>query len=139
MPNMMKTKRAAAVWTVAACWFLTAETLAAPVEVPGFTIAEKMISMRDGVKLHTVIYSPDKARYPLPILFQRTPYSADRRGTSLTGGLQELVDDGYIIVFQDIRGKFGSEGEFAMIRAPATPPTPRGSTRGPTLMTRSTG
>jgi putative CocE/NonD family hydrolase len=105
-------------------------TVAAPVEAPGFNALEAMIPMRDGVKLHTVIYSPAHSRGALPILFQRTPYNADSRGTSLGTALRELADDGYIFVFQDIRGKFGSEGEFAMIRAPRDPADPKAIDEG---------
>jgi putative CocE/NonD family hydrolase len=103
---------------------------AAPVEVPGFNAFDAMIPMRDGVKLHTVIYSPANPRGALPILFQRTPYNADARGSSLQTALRELADDGYIFVFQDIRGKFGSEGEFAMIRAPRDPADPKAIDEG---------
>ena len=117
------------VWGFAALVFWATGAPAAPVEVPGFVAAEAMIPMRDGIKLHTVIYTPVDSREPLPILFQRTPYNVDRRGASLTGGFQELVDDGYIFALQDIRGKFGSEGQFAMIRAPR-PGRPQGDRRG---------
>ncbi len=104
--------------------------LAAPVEVPGFTVTEAMIPMRDGVKLHTVVYAPEKAQAPLPILFQRTPYSADRRGSAIATSLRELADDGYIFACQDIRGKFGSEGTFAMIRPPRNPSDPKAIDEG---------
>jgi putative CocE/NonD family hydrolase len=112
------------------CVLWAASGAAAPVDAPGFDVAEAMIPMRDGVKLHTVIYSPVDGRGPLPILYQRTPYSADRRGTSLATSMRELVDDGYVFVFQDIRGKFGSEGEFAMIRAPRDPANPKAIDEG---------
>ncbi len=108
-------------------------------EVPGFETAEAMVSMRDGVKLHTLVFSPKAARGNLPILFLRTPYGIDNRTAMFQTSLKELADDGYLFAFQDIRGKFRSEGEFAMIRAPATRPTRRRSTRGPTRMTRSIG
>ena len=103
---------------------------AAPVEVPGFDGSEAMIPMRDGVKLHTLIYSPKGARGGLPILFLRTPYGVDGRSAMLGTGLKELADDGYLFVFQDIRGKFRSEGEFAMIRAPRDPADPRAIDEG---------
>ena len=108
---------------VAALWMLpwAATGQAAPVEVPGYEMTQAMIAMHDGVRLHTVIYSPKDARGPLPILLQRTPYNADNRGAAIGTALRELADDGYIFVFQDIRGKFGSEGDFAMIRAPRDP------------------
>src|SRR5581483_9505352 len=73
------------------------------------------IAMRDGVKLHTVIHAPKEAGEPLPILLLRTPYGAERNAAAaLAGYLKELADDGYIFVFQDIRGRYGSEGQFVM-------------------------
>jgi putative CocE/NonD family hydrolase len=70
------------------------------------------------VKLHTLIFIPDGLQGKLPILFQRTPYGIDGRGNALQTSLRELADDGYIFVFQDIRGKFKSEGSFVMMRPP---------------------
>jgi uncharacterized protein len=102
----------------AALFFWTIETSAAPIDAPGFKSAEHMIPMRDGIKLHTLIFSPEGRRFPLPILFLRTPYGIDGRAGSLESSFKELADDGYIFVFQDVRGKFKSEGEFAMIRPP---------------------
>lgn len=84
-----------------------------------FEAIEEMVPMRDGVKLHTVICVPKNSAERLPILLQRTPYGA---GTGIAGRLpfvyKELVADGYIFAFQDIRGKFRSEGEFRMNRPP---------------------
>jgi putative CocE/NonD family hydrolase len=86
-----------------------------------------MIPMRDGVKLHTVILVPKGARNA-PILMTRTPYSADQTtkhvnssdlGPSLAGydnATDVIVEGGYIRVVQDIRGKYGSEGEYVMNR-----------------------
>jgi putative CocE/NonD family hydrolase len=108
----------------------TAAADAAPVDVAGFAAAEAMVPMRDGVKLHTVIYTPENARGALPILYQRTPYNADVRGTAIGTALRELADDGYLFVFQDIRGKFGSEGQFAMIRPPRDPSDPKAIDEG---------
>jgi putative CocE/NonD family hydrolase len=122
--------RRSAGWAVVALLSWVTGLSAAPVDVPGFDVSEAMIPMRDGVKLHTVIYTPVGFRGALPILFQRTPYNADSRGTKLEAALRELVDDGYLFVFQDIRGKFGSEGEFAMIRAPRDPADPRAIDEG---------
>ena len=48
----------------------------------------------------------------------RTPYGADASGNSLTGAYKELAEEGYIFVFQDIRGRYGSEGTFVMQRPP---------------------
>jgi hypothetical protein len=78
-----------------------------------------MIAVRDGVKLHTEIYTPKNVTEPLPILFERTPYGLadDEKGDSRHLHLyEEMIPDGYIFVFQDIRGRFGSEGQFVMQR-----------------------
>jgi putative CocE/NonD family hydrolase len=85
------------------------------------------IPMRDGVKLHTVILVPKGARNA-PILLTRTPYNADELtghaessdlGSILTGydnATDVIVEGGYIRVVQDIRGKYGSEGDYVMNR-----------------------
>jgi putative CocE/NonD family hydrolase len=78
-----------------------------------FDKSEHMIPMRDGIKLHTVIFTPKDRAKPLPILFSRTPYGTP---ATISGG--DLASDGYIFAFQDIRGRFKSEGEFVMQRPP---------------------
>ena len=84
----------------------------------GFDKIEQMIAMRDGVKLHTIIYAPKSRSGPLPILFNRTPYGIDNMYRSFPSGiLNELINDGYIFAFQDIRGRFKSEGQFVMLRS----------------------
>ena len=83
---------------------------------------ESMIPMRDGVKLYTQIYSPTQATEPLPILLLRTPYgNGPLNPTWMAASLPELMADGYIIVPQDIRGRFKSEGQFVMLRQPRDP------------------
>ncbi len=83
------------------------------------------IRMRDGVLLHVEIFRPSKQQEALPILFTRTPYGvANRRGT-ITGAYRELAQDGYIFVFQDIRGRYQSEGTFVMQRPPKPVDAPR--------------
>jgi putative CocE/NonD family hydrolase len=94
-----------------------------------------MIAMRDGVKLHTVILVPKGARRA-PILLTRTPYDATAltlhaSSTHLASVLQGydnavdvIVEGGYIRVVQDIRGKYGSEGDYVMnrpLRGPLNP------------------
>jgi len=84
-----------------------------------------MIPMRDGTKLYTVIVIP-KGGKNLPILLTRTPYNAAKRAarndsskmvSALAQGDEVFVaDGGYIRVFQDIRGKYGSEGDYVMTR-----------------------
>jgi putative CocE/NonD family hydrolase len=88
-----------------------------------FVVREAMVPMRDGVRLFTLILVPKDA-HGLPILLERTPYDASRavggrattrlevlRGTKWMGG-------GYIHAVQDIRGRYRSEGDYAMYRVP---------------------
>ena len=96
-----------------------------------------MIPMRDGVKLHTVILVPKGARHA-GILMTRTPYNAIalttntpsvHLGVSLWGydnAVEPIINGGYIRVVQDIRGKYGSEGDYVMNRPFRGPlnPTP---------------
>jgi putative CocE/NonD family hydrolase len=90
-----------------------------------YTRQEVMIPMRDGVKLHTVILIPHGAQ-GLPMLLERTPYNAGefskaavpRLREAVSTANREWVDDQYIIVHQDIRGKYGSQGKYVMTRPP---------------------
>src|SRR5262249_45106181 len=102
----------------------------APVAAPGFEGTEVMLPARDGVKLRTVIYSPVGSKDNLPILFLRTPYGVDGRASLFQTSFKELAGDGYIFALQDIRGKFGSEGEFAMIRPLRHPANPKAIDEG---------
>ncbi len=86
-----------------------------------FTVREVMIPMRDGVRLHTRIFTPKAQQGPLPIILLRTPYGIAHAETNFTAYLKTLAEEGYVFVFQDIRGKFGSEGTFVMQR-PAREP-----------------
>lgn len=90
------------------------------VEFPqAFKKREAMIPMRDGVRLHTLIFTPQNARQALPILLRRTPYGADVIDARfINRRYKELVKDGYIFVLQDIRGRYRSEGQFVMMRPP---------------------
>jgi putative CocE/NonD family hydrolase len=96
---------------------------------------EVMIPMRDGVRLHTVILIP-KGAHDAPILLTRTPYNANaltanansaHLGSSLYGydnATDVIVEGGYIRVIQDVRGKYGSEGDYVMnrpLRGPLNP------------------
>jgi uncharacterized protein len=119
-----------AVATIAAvlCWNINGS--AAYPDVPGFKSAEEMIPMRDGVKLHTLVFTPEGLQGKLPILFLRTPYGIDGRAASFRTTYKELVDDGYIFVFQDLRGKFKSEGGFVMTRPPRDPADPKSIDEG---------
>jgi putative CocE/NonD family hydrolase len=94
---------------------LAAQTSA---DASGFAKQDIMVAMRDGIRLHTLIYTPQGQSEALPIMFIRTPYGIAAAGNSLAASLKELAADGYIFVFQDIRGRYQSEGQFVMQRAP---------------------
>jgi len=78
---------------------------------------EVMIPMRDGIKLHAVILRPADIKTPLPFLIGRTPYGVDEFNCGLFYAWDpELAREGYILVSEDIRGRYKSEGEFTMMR-----------------------
>jgi len=87
----------------------------------GYTERAVMIPMRDGVKLKTFIFIPHGAQ-GAPILMGRTPYNAARYEASMRA--DKFLLAGYIRVYQDVRGKYGSEGDYVMtrpIRGPFNP------------------
>ncbi len=89
-----------------------------------YTKTEVYIEMRDGVKLFTSIYTPNDQSKEYPILMQRTPYSvapygADAFKTAL-GPSPTLMKDGYIFVYQDVRGRWNSEGSYDNMRPTLT-------------------
>lgn len=99
------------------CFLVASHASAQTTPEPSFDKTEIMVPMRDGVKLHTLIFTPRNAMADLPILMSRTPYGIDGMGEALSSpSLKYLVQDGYIFVFQDIRGRFESEGQFVMLR-----------------------
>jgi putative CocE/NonD family hydrolase len=111
------------------------EEFKAPSVERDYTRRIEMIPMRDGVKLNTIILVPKGAKNA-PILLTRTPYDASQRSkrstsVSLLSTLQmadeEFVKAGYIRVYQDARGKYGSEGDYVMER-PARGPLNRTKT-----------
>ena len=82
---------------------------------PSFHLQEVMIPMRDGVHLQTVILTPVNQQGPLPILLTRTPYGVpDKAPEQVPFYMEELARDGYIFVFQNLRGRFKSEGVFKL-------------------------
>ncbi|MEP7065003.1 MAG: CocE/NonD family hydrolase [Gemmatimonadota bacterium] len=94
---------------------LAAQDSASP--APSFKKIEVQVAMRDGAHLHTAIYTPKNAEGKLPILISRTPYGIDGMDAAFASpALKYLIRDGYIFVFQDIRGRFTSEGQFVMLR-----------------------
>src|SRR5690242_14622454 len=78
--------------------------------------SEAHIAARDGVKLYTVVFRPKEQKGPLPFILNRTPYGARPLEPFRTNPV--LAREGYLFVFQDIRGRFDSEGEFRMMRPP---------------------
>jgi len=96
----------------------------APAVAKNYVKRVAMIPMRDGVKLYTVIMVPDSATagHKAPMILTRTPYNAAGRIRTVAPTLVDTMPmgdevfmrDGYIRVFQDIRGKYGSEGTYVM-------------------------
>jgi putative CocE/NonD family hydrolase len=100
-----------------------------PTDAADYDRRELMIAMRDGVKLHTVILVPRGAQR-LPIILTRTPYNATKRAErSISNRLaatlplsdDQFSDGTFIRVYQDVRGKYGSEGDYVMTRPPRGP------------------
>jgi len=90
----------------------------APPAAAGFDSIDAQIPMRDGVGLHTRIFTPKGVTAPLPLLLTRTPYGIAGAAGNFAGSYAELAAEGFIFVFQDIRGRFGSQGTFVMLRPP---------------------
>ena len=84
------------------------------------TKTEVMIPMRDGVKLFTSYYVPKDTTRTYPILLQRTPYNSEPGGEDgfnfFVGMSSHFVEEGYILAYQDVRGRYMSEGEFVDVR-----------------------
>ena len=85
-----------------------------------YTKKEVSIPMRDGIKLHTVIYAPEDKNVDYPILLQRTPYSCRPYGKGkikkALGPNKYLMNEGNIFVYQDVRGRWMSEGTYDNMR-----------------------
>ncbi|UCC41793.1 MAG: CocE/NonD family hydrolase [Candidatus Aminicenantes bacterium] len=79
-----------------------------------------MIPMRDGVKLYTQVYTPIEKNKKYPIMLFRTPYSVRYYGSKIfrrsLGPNRQYAPEGFIFVYQDVRGKFKSEGEFVVMK-----------------------
>jgi uncharacterized protein len=96
-----------------------------PAQTSHYRVKEFMIPMRDGVHLQTVVITKSDQAQPLPILLTRTPYGVPTQkmfdeGAAKEGpdwvpvSWKELAEDGYIFVFQNLRGRFESEGVFLL-------------------------
>jgi uncharacterized protein len=85
-----------------------------------YTKREVYIPMRDGVRLFTAVYEPKDKTRKYPVLLNRTPYAITPYGEdkfkSALGPSDLYAREGYIFVYQDVRGKWMSEGEFMDVR-----------------------
>ena len=100
-----------------------------PTDQNDYVRREVMVPMRDGVKLYTVIVIP-KGAHGAPIVLTRTPYDAHKAAASndspvmteaLRAGDREMAEAGFIRVYQDVRGKYRSDGVYEMTRPPRGP------------------
>ncbi len=91
-------------------------------EIEGYVGQDVMIPMRDGPKLHAQVWRPKDFKQPLPILLERSPYGfgLEKVRAAFSSELHELAQEKFIFVLEDIRGRFGSEGNFVMLRPSAT-------------------
>lgn len=100
-----------------------------PVEMPENSMPKIMerydkkevyITMRDGIRLFTSIYTPKEMDEPAPFLISRSPYNIEGQGeeaySQFLGIYYRFIKEDYIFVFQDVRGRFMSEGEFKHVR-----------------------
>ena len=103
----------------ACTWVMVLVATAASAQATDYIRTEAMIPVRDGVKLHAVILRPkgSETGEPLAFVMERTPYGVDEyTGASLLAAKPELAKSGYIFVYEDIRGRYKSEGQFVMNR-----------------------
>ncbi len=94
-----------------------AQSAATPAAQSPFTFEEVMIPMRDGARLQTVILRPTGRTDKLPILLQRSPYGVPDAAPATAGRFATLMRDGYVFVFQSMRGRFKSDGVFTLSTA----------------------
>jgi putative CocE/NonD family hydrolase len=96
-----------------------------------FAITKAMVPMRDGVRLNTLVYAPRDAKTPLPFILLRTPYGIEGRShRSFQDYFADLAKEGYLFAFQDIRGRYKSEGQFVMLRLPRDRSDPKAIDEG---------
>ncbi len=82
-----------------------------------YTKHEYQIEMRDGIRLYTIVYSPIDTSEAHPILITRTPYSCGPYGENKFRPLpSHLITENYIFVYQDVRGKYMSQGKYVNMR-----------------------
>jgi len=97
--------------------FPTNHLIAQSLSRDDYTKNEVYIEMRDGIKLHTTIYQPQDSTESYPILIKRTPYSCRPYGEDVfpdeIHSNPYLVEEGFIFVCQDVRGRWMSEGRYS--------------------------
>jgi uncharacterized protein len=85
-----------------------------------YTKFEYRVPMRDGTRLFTSVYVPKSSETPCPILLVRTPYSVSPYGVdqyrAVIGPSEQVMKEGYIIAYQDVRGRYMSEGTWIEVR-----------------------
>jgi hypothetical protein len=82
--------------------------------------SEQMVSMRDGIRLFTIVYAPKDTSRKYPFLLHRTPYGSGPYGPDAyrrsLGPSPDFAKEGFIFVYQDVRGQFRSDGDFVVMR-----------------------
>ncbi len=102
------------VFACVTCIFCDAQSVDNAFVRDNFTKLDTTIAMRDGIKLYTVIYIPKDNTHTYPFLMERTPYSVSPYGRNnyptRLGPNASLLKEKYIFVYQDVRGRYMSEG-----------------------------
>ena len=103
-------------------WCVTSKAAEQPVfEIKEhYTKSQHMVPMRDGTRLFTTVYQPIEKGRPYPVMLFRTPYStgpyAPDQFPKRLGPSIDFAREGYLFVYQDVRGKFRSEGTFVVMK-----------------------
>ncbi len=123
----------ACVWVSVSLYSAVAQQTPAAQEIrAAYVKSEHMVPMRDGVKLFTIVYAPKDAAAPYPFMLHRTPYGSPPYGPDAyrasLGPSPAFASDKFIFVYQDVRGKFRSEGEFVVMRPLVPQPKPAKAT-----------
>ncbi len=120
-------RRAALVLAILLCLCVAGPGAQQPAAPPSteyvranYTKYEHRVPMRDGARLFTAVYVPKTCEAPYPILLSRTPYSVSPYGVdnyrAAIGPSEKAMRDGFIIVYQDVRGRYMSEGTWVEVR-----------------------
>ena len=106
--------------SAAVCFLLAAVVFGQDFDVAqNYSKNEYMVPMRDGIMLFTIVYTPKNQAENYPFMLHRTPYGSPPYGAEYRrtlGPWPDFAKEGFIFVYQDVRGKFRSEGEFEVMR-----------------------